>query len=433
MDVAMRNAIKNVFPNTRHRFCSWHITKHLVEHVPAMREADGDFPKDYYRWYNTGDIDECEMEWGRLCLKYKIDENDWLSKMWELRIHWVPAYWKGTFTAGMTSSQRSESMNAFFDGFVNQKTSLLDFVDQYEKALADRRRKETQEDFKSKNSKATMTTGSPLEDDPGKYYTRTIFGLFLAELNGSRLYWGKKHSKIGDETTFNVRRKRGDNEMSKGRMVVYNDFDGVTATCDCAMFETSGILCRHILAVFDQKQLTFISERYILRRWTIDARYQLLGGVPTSQVGNEGTTPFRRWSVMTKRRIVDEELDNDDFILKKLDEFYSGLVVEIEQRKKDRQVHVPVFTSQVQSNSLLTQAPGICIRNPEVVKTKGRPREASRLKSSLELSQSKMGKRKCSGCGELGHNLRTCKKKAKMGTLHEGEEEEEEEAEDIAS
>ncbi|XP_077237231.1 uncharacterized protein LOC143878901 [Tasmannia lanceolata] len=278
-----------------------------------------------------------------------------------------------------------------------------------------------------------MTTGSPLEDDPGKYYTRTIFGLFLAELNGSRLYWGKKHSKIGNETTFNVRRKRGDNEMSKGRMVVYNDFDGVSATCDCAMFETSGILCRHILAVFDQKQLTFISERYILRRWTIDARYQLLGGVPTSQVGNEGTTPFRRWSVMTKRRIVDEELDNDDFILKKLDEFYSGLVVEIEQRKKDRQVHVPVFTSQVQSNSLLTQAPGICIRNPEIVKTKGRPREASRLKSSLELSQSKMGKRKCSGCGELGHNLRTCKKKAKMGTLHEGEEEEEEEAEDIAS
>ncbi|XP_077249076.1 protein FAR1-RELATED SEQUENCE 5-like [Tasmannia lanceolata] len=135
MDVAMRNAIKNVFPNTRHRFCSWHITKHLVEHVPAMREADGDFPKDYYRWYNTGDIDECEMEWRRLCLKYKIDENDWLSKMWELRIHWVPAYWKGTFTAGMTSSQRSESMNAFFDGFVNQKTSLRDFVANMRKRL----------------------------------------------------------------------------------------------------------------------------------------------------------------------------------------------------------------------------------------------------------------------------------------------------------
>ncbi|XP_077249070.1 protein FAR1-RELATED SEQUENCE 7-like [Tasmannia lanceolata] len=267
-----------------------------------------------------------------------------------------------------------------------------------------------------------MTTGSPLEDDPGKYYTRTIFGIFLAELNGSRLYWGKKHSEISNETTFNVTRKREDYEMSNGHMVVYNDSEGVSATCYFAMFETSGILCRHILAVFDQKQLTSIPERYILWRWTIDARYQLLGGVPTSQVGTKGATPFRRWSVMPKRRIVDEELDNDDFILKKLDEFYSGLVVEIEQRKKERQVHVPIFTSQVQSISLPTQVPGICIRDPEIVKTKGRPREASRLKSSLELSQSNMGKRKFGGCGELGHNLRICKKKAKMSALEEEEE-----------
>ncbi|XP_077225429.1 uncharacterized protein LOC143858621 [Tasmannia lanceolata] len=134
---------------------------------------------------------------------------------------------------------------------------------------------------------------------------------------------------------------------------------------------------------------------------------------------------------MAKRRIVDEELDNDDFILKKLDEFYSELVVEIEQRKKERQVHIPVLASQVQSNSLPTQVPGICIRDPEVVKTKGRPREASRLKSSLELSQSNMGKQKCGGCGELGHNLRTCKKKAKMSALEE--EEEAADDEDIAS
>ncbi|XP_077237272.1 protein FAR1-RELATED SEQUENCE 5-like [Tasmannia lanceolata] len=36
MDGAMRNAIRTVFPNTRHRFCSWHINKHLLEHVPLM-------------------------------------------------------------------------------------------------------------------------------------------------------------------------------------------------------------------------------------------------------------------------------------------------------------------------------------------------------------------------------------------------------------
>ncbi|XP_077240724.1 protein FAR1-RELATED SEQUENCE 5-like [Tasmannia lanceolata] len=432
MDVALRNAIRNVFPNTRHRFCSWHIGKLLVENVAAIRDPNSEFPKDYNRWYGTSDINECQMEWGRLVDKYKIDEKDWLAKMWELRTHWVPAYWRDTFTAGMTSSQRSESMNAFFVGFVNQKTSLHDFVDQYEKALADRRKKEIKEDFKSKNSKATMTTGSPLEEEPGKCYTRTNFGLFLVELNGINNYWGKKCGKTGNESTYQVVRKGEDFETTKGCTVVYNDSEGVSATCDCVMFETSGILCSHILKIFDKKQLSSIPEPYILRRWTIDARYHLVSGVPTSEAGNEGATPFRRWCLMAKRRRVDEELDNDDNIFNKLDEFYSGLLVEIEQRKKDKQLHSPVFGSQVQSNSVPIQIHGISIRDPEVVETKGRPSEASRLKSLLEVSQSRMGKRKCGGCGELGHNLRTCKNKAKMTALEDQDKEEEEEEEEEA-
>ncbi|XP_077223960.1 protein FAR1-RELATED SEQUENCE 5-like [Tasmannia lanceolata] len=47
MDGAMRNAIRKVLPQTRHRFCSWYIKKHLLEHVADMRDADGDFYKDY--------------------------------------------------------------------------------------------------------------------------------------------------------------------------------------------------------------------------------------------------------------------------------------------------------------------------------------------------------------------------------------------------
>ncbi|XP_077228421.1 protein FAR1-RELATED SEQUENCE 5-like [Tasmannia lanceolata] len=135
MDLAMKNAITNVFPNTRHRFCSWHIGKHLVENVAAMRDPESDFPRYYDRWFYSSDISECEVEWEMLKEKHNIREGDWLAKMWELRTHWVPTYWRGTFTAGMKSSQRSESMNAFFDGFVNQKTSLQEFIDQYEKAF----------------------------------------------------------------------------------------------------------------------------------------------------------------------------------------------------------------------------------------------------------------------------------------------------------
>ncbi|XP_077223972.1 protein FAR1-RELATED SEQUENCE 5-like [Tasmannia lanceolata] len=90
---AMRNTIKTVFPNTRHRFCSWHIGRHLVENVATMREAESEFQKDYNLWFYSNEIDECEIEWAKLVEKHKIDEKHWLSKLLELRIHWVPAYW----------------------------------------------------------------------------------------------------------------------------------------------------------------------------------------------------------------------------------------------------------------------------------------------------------------------------------------------------
>ena len=42
---------------------------------------------------------------------------------------------KTTFWAGMSTTQRSENMNAFFDGYVNSKTTLKQFVEKYEKAM----------------------------------------------------------------------------------------------------------------------------------------------------------------------------------------------------------------------------------------------------------------------------------------------------------
>ena len=46
-----------------------------------------------------------------------------------------PMLLKDCFWAGMSTTQRSESMNVFFDGFVNSKTNLKQFVKQYENAL----------------------------------------------------------------------------------------------------------------------------------------------------------------------------------------------------------------------------------------------------------------------------------------------------------
>lgn len=50
---------------------------------------------------------------------------------------------------GMSTTQRSESINAFFDGYVHSKTSLKQFVEQYGRALSSKAEKEFQADSKS--------------------------------------------------------------------------------------------------------------------------------------------------------------------------------------------------------------------------------------------------------------------------------------------
>lgn len=63
----------------------------------------------------------------------------------------------------MTTSGRSESIHAFFDGFVNSKTMLNDFVIQYDKAVTSRRSAEEEQDFRTLNTKPTMYSGHSIE------------------------------------------------------------------------------------------------------------------------------------------------------------------------------------------------------------------------------------------------------------------------------
>ncbi|XP_077228346.1 protein FAR1-RELATED SEQUENCE 1-like [Tasmannia lanceolata] len=310
---------------------------------------------------------DSEKEWGALVEKYNLDDRHWLCKMWDLRMHWVPAYFRDTFTAGMTSSARSESINAFFDGFVKQSTTLEEFVVQYEKALVARRKKEAEEDWRTKSSHAVLKTKSTLEADAAKCYTRKKFDLFQLQFLASIDCWEDKESENGNVTEYKVRMHN--EEEWKSYKVIYDVSEGVNATCECAMFETAGILCRHILRIMDMRRLGSIPERYLLNRWTIGARYQVNSFASTC-IG-----------------------DSDE-------------VAECEQAKKDKDSVLESNGSQVQSNYPLK----IRIHDPQVVRTKGRPKNATRFKSLVEASQSQpKQQRTCKKCGEKGHYATTCK------------------------
>jgi len=77
----------------------------------------------------------------------------------------------------MTIGQMSESINSFFDGFLNANTKLVEFVHQYDKAVAARRRADSQEDFRYLNFVPNCTS-NPYQIKLSMFYTRKIFQLF---------------------------------------------------------------------------------------------------------------------------------------------------------------------------------------------------------------------------------------------------------------
>lgn len=93
-------------------------------------------------------------------------------------------YLNDTFWAGITTISRSESMKAYFDGYVHSNTMLNEFVVHYDKAVHAWREAEEKEDFVTMNTTVTLSGTHPIEVT-ADCYTRRIFKKFQAELIAS--------------------------------------------------------------------------------------------------------------------------------------------------------------------------------------------------------------------------------------------------------
>ncbi|KAJ1694906.1 hypothetical protein LUZ63_011604 [Rhynchospora breviuscula] len=121
----------------------------------------------------------------KVAIQHKINsspDNAWLTEMFDLRAKWVPAYLSKIFWAGMSSTQRSESMNAFLDMFVNSKTCLSAFVKSFDSGLARLKRNELNEDYNCIRGDPKTFTEDPIERQFLALYTHKMFYKLQAEL-----------------------------------------------------------------------------------------------------------------------------------------------------------------------------------------------------------------------------------------------------------
>lgn len=280
-DAVIRSAITQVFPETRHRFCKWHIFKKCQEKLSQVFLQHPNFEADFHKCVNLNEsIEEFESCWLSLVDGYDLRDHEWLQTIYSARKQWVPVYLRDTFFAEMSITQRSDSMNSYFDGYVNASTNLNQFFKLYEKALESRNEKEVKADYDTMNAAPVLRTPSPMEKQASELYTRKLFIRFQEELVGTLTLMASKAEDDGEVIIYQVSKFGEDH---KAYYVKFNVLE-MKATCSCQMFEFSGLLCRHALAVFRVTNVLTLPSHYILKRWTRNAKSSVILEERTSVV-----------------------------------------------------------------------------------------------------------------------------------------------------
>jgi hypothetical protein len=273
-DRAMKNSIEVVFPKARHRWCLWHIMKKVPEKLGRHSDYESIKTLLHDIVYDSWSKSDFVEKWEKMVGYFELQDNEWLKGLFNERNRWVPAYVRDTFWAGMSTTQRSESMNSFFDGYVNSKTTLKQFVEQYDNALKDKIEKESLADFHSFNATIACVSHFGFESQFQNAFTNAKFKEFQDEV-ASLMYCHTLFERSeGLISIFSVRENK--KVFNKTQDIVFKVFfneKDFELQCTCCLFEFKGILCRHILCVLTLTgKAESVPPCYILSRWRKDIK-----------------------------------------------------------------------------------------------------------------------------------------------------------------
>jgi zinc finger SWIM domain-containing protein 3 len=404
-DLAMQRAIRVIWSDSNHRLCVWHIQQNIVRHL-----SDDKVKEEFRSFiYDSSSIAEHESKWLDFLERNKVtSEESWLHQMYQMRKLWCAPYLAGRCFLGLSSNQRSESLNSVLHTHLSSQMTLFKMLEHYERCLSTRRLNETVLNIVSLQSVPyTEPDASSLEVHAAMVFTSSVFKLVRYSLDAvSKCFMSNildgSDLDGSDLVTFVVAKKDRREKKFEVRCVEKQG-SPYRISCSCRKLECVGTPCSHILYVLGTIKAKELPMCCVPTRWTMSARsaYPL----PSR---NSGMYDYSK-SLMRYRELrklshaacfracqSDEAYHRLEMVLKAPDdsmESTSG------QNESIRFGPVLPLTEQTVPGDLGKVLDPLCVQ--------GRGAPKKRLQAKMKKPRSKG---KCGYCGDEGHNVRTCKK-----------------------
>jgi transposase-like protein len=179
-DKAMKAAIQLVFRNTRHRNCLFHIKTKCYNKNGKVFATNKGLYEDFENIVNNClTVEEFERMWVKMIEDKKLQNNKYLTKMWEMRHRFIPVYYKNDFFPFIQTTSRSESLNSRMKDNVGPTYNIMSFLKEYDRVIETINTAEKLEDtYSNQKRPKEFIFGYTIEQQAIELYNINIFRKF---------------------------------------------------------------------------------------------------------------------------------------------------------------------------------------------------------------------------------------------------------------
>jgi len=197
-DPSMIRAIKEIYPNTQHLLCIFHIDLNLRKKLKGkLGKQFEEFCHKFYICRNSLCEELFECRWNQLVNQYSVAAKYLTETLYAKKESWGIPWIRKRFTAGVQSTQRIESINKHIHDKVDRATSLCGLLHSIKDHV---RNEEHLEKFEVERN-ALPTIGMPMLNERFFSQMDAVIKNFLTPV-----ILGKQRSQMNESVCYDTNR-----------------------------------------------------------------------------------------------------------------------------------------------------------------------------------------------------------------------------------